>query len=37
MWFPSLQSYRWLDLSASDLVQLFLPEKLREYSFSGSQ
>jgi hypothetical protein len=30
-------AYRWCDLSASDFVQLFLLEKLPEYSFSGWQ
>jgi hypothetical protein len=30
-------AYRWCDLSASDFVQLFLLEKLREHSSSGWQ
>jgi hypothetical protein len=30
-------AYSWCDLSAFDFVQLFLPEKLRQYSFSGWQ
>jgi hypothetical protein len=30
-------AYNWCDLSASDFVQLFLLEKLPEYSFTGWQ
>jgi hypothetical protein len=40
-WLPLLLqspgAYLWCDLSASDFVQLFLLEKLPEYSFSGWQ